>query len=177
MTEDPFSQPRSGNFPKVDELEGSLLLIRPSTVETVPNKFAADRPDAPKFVERATADVVVFGPDGIEEYSDMYLSQAVLLNACKQALKPGAKPFILGVLQKVATKDSREKLKIGETPEDYETAYAEWLRKGGKPSTQPRHVWILGQFSEDQAKQAREYIESKKRTTDPFAASETADAQ
>ena len=177
MTEDPFSQPRSGNFPKVDELEGSLLLIRPSTVETVPNKFAADRPDAPNFVERATADVVVFGPDGIEEYSDMYLSQTVLLNACKQALKPGAKPFILGVLQKVATKDSREKLKIGETPDDFSAAYAEWLRKGGKPSTQPRHVWILDQFSEDQAKQAREYIESKKRATDPFAASETADAQ
>src|SRR4051812_36710243 len=128
------------------------------------------------MVDRATADVTVFGPDGVEEYGDMYLSQGSLVNACRQALKPGSKPFILGVLQKVATKDSREKFGIGETPEDFSTAYAEWLRKGGKQSTQPKHVWILGQFSDDDAQRARDYIASKQRASDPFVQSETTDA-
>ena len=171
MNEDPFSTPTSGKYPKLDDLSGSLLLIRPSVVETVPNRFAADRPDAPKTQERATADVTVFGPDGVEEYTAMYFSQTVIVNACKQALKPGAKPFILGVLNQVATKDSREKLGIGETPEDYANAYAEWLRKGGKKATQPGHVWILSQYTDEQAQVARDYIAAMQRASDPFATS------
>lgn len=166
---DPFDQPRSGAYPKIEDLEGQLVLIRPSVVENVPNKFRKKDTD-PSHVERATADVTVFGPDGIEEYSDMFLSQTVFITACRQALKPGSKPFVLGVILKVATKDTREKMKIGETPEDFAAAHEEWLRKGGK-GTQPRHVWILGQFSEEQAQAAREHIESKLRATDPFAAS------
>lgn len=167
MTEDPFAQPSSGNYPKMDELEGLLLLIRPVRVQTVPNNFKKKDTD-PATVERATADVTVFGPEGVEEYSDMYLSQGVLVNSCKQALKPGAKPFVLGRLLKVATKESREALKIGETPEDFAAAFDSWLKKGGK-GTQPRHVWILGQFSDEDAAAARAYIESKTRASDPFA--------
>jgi hypothetical protein len=167
--DDPFSRPSSGNFPKVEDLEGSLLLIRPSKVEMVTNRF--DRDGSKPMVERATADVVVFGPEGTEEYGDMYLSQAVLLGACKQALKPGAKPFVLGRLVKLATRDTQEKLKIDNTPEAFATAREAWLKKGGK-GTEPKHVWVLQDFTDEDAQKARDFIASKARNTDPFAASE-----
>jgi hypothetical protein len=146
-------------------------LIRPTKVEMVTNRF--DRDGSKPMTERATADVTVFGPEGIEEYGDMYLSQAVLLGACKQALKPGAKPFVLGRLVKLATRETQEKLKLDNTPEAFATAREAWLKKGGKPANmEPKHVWILQDFTDDDAQKARDFIASKARNTDPFAASE-----
>lgn len=164
--DDLFAAPSSGSYPKVDELEGKLLLIRPSEIETVRNRF--DKDGSKPTVERATADVTVFEDDGTEEtYNDMYLSQTVLLNACKGALKPGRKPMVLGRLVKVATKDTAEKLKIDSSdPDAFATAREKWLRQGGK-GTEPRHVWILQAFTSEDAAKARAFLAK----SDPFAVS------
>lgn len=162
--DDLFGAPSTGAFPKVDELEGKLLLIKPEKIETVRNRF--DKDGSKPTVERATADVTVFEDDGTHEtHTDMYLSQTVLLGACKSALKPGRKPMVLGRLVKVATKDTQEKLKIGVSPEDFTAARVEWLKKGGK-GPEPRHVWLLADFSPEDAARAREFLASQ----DPFTA-------
>jgi hypothetical protein len=170
MSDDLFGQPTRSAYPKVEDLEGMLLLIKPIRIEVVPNRF--DRDGTKPTVERATADVVVFGPEGYEEYGDMYLSQAVLLSACKNGLKPGAKPFVLGRLVKVATKETQEKLKIDNSPEAFATARQAWIAKGGK-GTEPKHVWVLDSFTDEDAGRARAYVTEKAKATDPFA---TADA-
>lgn len=162
--DDLFGGPSSGTFPRVEELEGKLLLIKPEKIETVRNRF--DKDGSKPTVERATADVTVFEEDGAHETFDgMYLSQIVLLNACKNALKPGKKPMVLGRLQKAATKETQEALKIDNSPEAYAEARKEWLKKGGK-GTEPRGVWILSPFSDEDAAKARSYLSS----LDPFAA-------
>lgn len=165
--EDLFDRPSSGSFPKVEELENKLLLIKPEKIETVRNKFAKS-PEDKQTQERATADVTVFEDDGTHQtYNEMFLSQTVLLNACKGALKPGRKPMVVGRLVKVATKDSREKLKIGETAEDFAAARTAWLKGGGK-GPEPKHVWILQDFTDEDKATVVRYLESKA----PFAAAE-----
>lgn len=157
--DDPFSRPSSSRFPKFEDLQDCLVLLRPSLVEQVPNKFRK-KPTDPAFVDRATAECVVFGPEGVEEYDDMFFSQTVVVSACKQALKPGARPWVLAVVQKVATKETRDALGIGETAEDFDQAWRAWLEGGGK-GTQPRHVWVLADFDEAQANQARTYLQER----------------
>lgn len=167
---DPFGQPAGGTYPKPEDLEGSLLMFHPDKPsEMVANRFYKKEGDA-THVARLSVDTVVFGPEGVEEYTDMYWSQQVIIRACEQALKPGAKPLVLGRLVKVGQKDNREKLKYGETPEDYAAAREEWLKKSGK-GPEPKHVWILAQFTDDDAALARDYIASQQKTRDPFAAS------
>jgi hypothetical protein len=164
--EDLFDRPRSGAFPKVEELEGQLLLIKPSKIETVRNQF--DKDGSKPTVERATADVTVFADDGTHEtFTDMYLSQAVLLKACQGALRPDRKPMVVGRLVKVATKDSREKLKIGESAEEFTAAREEWLKKGGK-GPEPKHVWILQDFTDEDKARIVAFLESQA----PFASAE-----
>lgn len=165
---DPFARPRSGSYPSVEDLEGKLLLIEPETVEVVPNKFAKG-PEDRQTVKRATANVTVFGEadDDVEEYTSMYLSQTVLISACEGALKPGAKPMALGRLVKLATKDTREKLKIEDTPEAFAAAREKWLKGGGK-GPEPKHVWVLQDFTDEDANRVRAYLTSKA----PFANAE-----
>ena len=160
---DLFGAATSGSFPKVEDFEGKLLLIRPDKVETVRNRF--DRDGSKPTVERATADVTVFEDDGTEEtVYDMFLSQTVLLNACKSALKPGRKPMVLGRLVKVATKESAEKLKIDTSdPEAFRSAREKWLKGGGK-GTEPKHVWVMQAFTDADADRARKFLAK----SDPF---------
>jgi hypothetical protein len=164
--EDLFARPSSGTFPKVEELDGKLLLIKPTAVETVRNRF--DKDGSKPTVERATADVTVFEDDGTEEtFTDMYLSQIVLLNACKAALKPGRKPMVLGRLVRVPTKDTITSLKIDDTPEAYSAAREKWLKAGGK-GAEPRGVWVLHDFSDEDASRARAFLAK----SDPFQTGE-----
>ncbi len=160
---DPFAQPSSGGFPKVEDMEGKLLLIVPEKIESVRNRF--DRDGTKPMQDRATADVTVFEDDGTwETHQSMYLSQTVLLNACKSALKPGNPPMVLARLVKLATKETREALKIDDTPEAFAAARQEWLKKGGK-GTEPKHVWVLADFSDADAAKARAFLTA----ADPFA--------
>jgi hypothetical protein len=169
MSEDLFDRPvqRAGKYPKAEELEGSLLLIKPEKVELVANRFAK-KPSDPTHVERATATTVVLGPDGTEEYPAMYWSQQVVISACTEALKPGAKPWVLGRLVKVAQKATREALEIDNTPEAFAEARTKWLRGGGK-GTEPKGVWVLADFDDADAARARDYIAGLTKAQDPFA--------
>ncbi len=158
---DPFGAAKSGGtYPKADELVGKLIMLTPSKVETIPDRF-----NPGSTTERATADTVVFEDDGTtEKFSDMYWSQGVVVGALKNALKPGEKPMVLGRLVKVATKATREALKIEDTPEAFEAARADWLKKGGR-GTEPKHVWLLAKFSDEDASRARAYLAE----SSPFA--------
>lgn len=169
MTEsfnDLFAAAKSGGkYPTMDELEGHLLLIEPSKIETVRNRFA--QPGGPQEIERVTADVTVFefeGEDEPQTFDDMFLSQTTYVNACRVALKPGNKPMILGVPRKYPTNATKEKLKI-ETPAEFAEARATWLKGGGK-GPEPRAVWVLDPFDDPQAQQARAFLAKR----DQFAA-------
>jgi hypothetical protein len=168
MTDDLFGQPaRGGKYIKFSELEnGTLLLIKPSEVKMIPGRgnFNKGQP-----VETAIADVVIFGPEGYEEYEDQELNQGGLLKAAKSALKPGARPFILARWAKVPTKDTAEKLGLEYTAEAYATARTEWLKKGAPEGQEPKGAYQLQDFTDDDAQRAREYIASKQAASDPFA--------
>jgi hypothetical protein len=99
----------------------------------------------------------------------MYWSQTVVVDACEEALKPGATPWILGRLVKVATKDTREALEIDNTPEAFAEARAAWLKRGGK-GTEPKHVWVFADYDELDAQRARDYLAGLAKPKDPFAA-------
>lgn len=166
---DPFKQRTRSIFPKPEDLEGSLIMFMPTKpAEMVTNKFYKKEGDA-THVARFSVDTIVFGPDGIEQYDDMYWSQTAIIGACEQALKPGAKPFVLGRLVKIANKDTKEALKISDSPEEFAAAREAWFKNKGK-GYEPKHVWVLAEFDESDAKRAREYIASRQKQTDPFAA-------
>ena len=72
--------------------------------------------------------------------------------------------MVLGRLVRVATKDTAEKLKIDNNdPAAFAAARAEWLRKGGK-GAEPRAVWVMAAYTDDDAARVRAYLASK----DPF---------
>lgn len=172
---DPFGQPTKGAYPTPESLEGSLIMFMPSKpADMVTNRFYKKEGDA-THVARLSVDTIVFGPTGVEEYSDMYWSQTAIINACEQALKPGAKPFVLGRLVKVPTKDTIEKLKIENTAEAFAAAREKWLKGGGK-GPEPRHVWVMSEFDADDAQRARDYLKQRaaraaasNAARDPFA--------
>lgn len=158
-TMDLFAAPTSGGaYPKMDELEGKLILCRPSKIETVTGYQGKGTQ------ERATADVTVFEEDGTyETFDDMYLSQAGIVPSLRKALKPGNKPFVLGRVQMFPSKSTKEK---GiDTSEKLQTALSEWARKGGK-GDKPQFAWGLAEFTEADAAHARAYLTS----LDAFAA-------
>lgn len=156
---DLFEQARSGgNFPKVEDLEGKLVLVKPSKTERVNGKFGEQ--------DRVTADVTVFDDDGNgETYPDMYLSQRGMVPSLHRALRGDAKPFILGRVAMVPVKDTKglDGKPITET-DALKKALEEWARKGGR-GEKPRFAWIFGPFEDGDADKARAYLASK----DPFS--------
>lgn len=150
--QDLFGKGGGGSFPKVEELDGKLVLLKPSVIESVPNpeKFGGGVKD------RLTADCVVFEDDGsYEVYEDMYFSQKGLVNPGRKALKPGAKPFVLGRVRMFPTSELK---KTGiDTPEKLQQARADWLRKGGK-GDEPRYGWGLDDYTAEEAAVAMKYV-------------------
>ncbi len=148
----PFDRPSARKFPKLDDLEGMLLILEPSKIESVQQ--------SPQFGggmrDRATTDVTVFGPDGTEVFEDMYLSQDALVSACRQSLKHGGRPQ-LGRLTKVASKATRDALNIGKTPEDYKAAWDAWYAKKGKGGPEPKFAWIMVEATEEDEAMAIAY--------------------
>lgn len=140
-----------GAFPKLADLEGKLVLLKPSLIEKAP---AYKKPG--EFVDRATVDCTVFEDDGSwETHEDMYFSQVGIVNACKRALKPGAKPFILGRVAMMPSKDSKD---AGiDTPEKLQTARAEWLKKGAK-GDEPGYFWGFSDFTPKDVELAMKYL-------------------
>jgi hypothetical protein len=149
---DLFDRPSGSVYPKIDELEGQLVLVKPIRVETVPGYQGKGT------TERITADVHVYDDESgtWESYEDMYLSQLGLVPALKKKLKPGvAKPFVLGRITMAPSKPTREK---GiDTPEALKKTLEEWARKGGK-GDKPQFAWIFGEYTDADAVAARQYL-------------------
>src|SRR5688500_17073550 len=126
QNDDLFGAPTGGgNYPAIEELEGKLVLIRPSEIKTVPGYQGNG------VVDRATADVTVFEDDGSQEtFDDMYLNSAGIVPSCRKALKPGAKPYVLGRITRYPSKAS--KAKGINTPEEISKAIEDWFKKGAK---------------------------------------------
>lgn len=154
---DLFGRPTRGAFPKLEELEGRLVLIQPSKCETVPGYKNVGTQ------ERITADVVVLDGEGApERFDDMYLSQKGLVPMLKRCLKPGAAhPFVLGRVEMAATKDYVD---AAEKAGGIKKLLEEWARKGAK-GEKPQFFWNLADFTDAEADLARAYI----RSTDQFA--------
>jgi hypothetical protein len=135
-----------GKYPKLEELEGKLILIKPELIEQVP-KPAQFGGKPGEMQDRLTADVVVFEDDGsYEEFDEMFLSQAGIVGAAKKCLKPGGKPFMLGRVSKVPSKIGKDQ--GFDTTEKIEAGLAEWLKKGGK-GPKPNFAWGLNDFDEN----------------------------
>lgn len=152
-----------GAFPKIDEFEHKLVLLKPSKVEQVakPQRFGG-KPG--EMQDRLTADVVVFDTDAgtwEEAAEDMYFSQVGIVGPCKKALKPNStKPFVLGVVSKVPSKIGKD---AGlDTPEKIYAAYDEWRAKvaAGKKAEEPNYAWGLLDFSEEQGALAMKYLQA-----------------
>jgi len=158
--DDLFGQPTRGAFPKLEELEGRLVLVKPSKVDVVPGYRNVGTQ------ERITADVVILDdPSGeVETYDDMYLSQKGLVPMLKKCLKPGTRhPFVLGRVEMAPTKDYAD---AAEKAGGIKALLEEWAKKGGK-GEKPQFFWNLAEFSPEDAQKARAYLAA----TDQFAAS------
>lgn len=156
-----------GKFPKVPELEGKLIALKPSIIEQVPKpKDFGGKPG--EMQDRLTADCVVFDDeDGTwEEYDDMYFSQASFVGAGRKHLKPGAKPFILGRIGKVPSKIGKDQ--GFDTPEKIEAGLIEHFKSAGK-KPKPNFAWGLNDASDEDKALAMKWYLSKS----PFGSAES----
>lgn len=168
---DPFDQPNAGGqFPKLEDLEGKLVLIRPRLIQNVADRFHRPKAgEAQRMKDRATCDVTVFEEDGSHRtHRGMYISQAGILPQLQTILDDANpnKPFILGVIGDHPNKESKDKGIL--TREDLKAATAEWVRKGGK-GDKPGYFWGLDQFTAEQAAVARPVALAMLNKTNPFA--------
>jgi hypothetical protein len=159
-----FKQPTTGGgaYLKLEEFEDCLVLFRPESIDQVP---AYKKPG--EFTDEVTAHWVAFGPDGEDVRDGAKFKGGTLVRAAKQAMKSADFPWVLGVLCKVPTKDTKETLKIEYTPEDYKAARNAWLRGGGK-GFEPKHAWTLAEFTDDQAERAGKYVTAYNAKANPF---------
>lgn len=150
---DPFSQPvGGGEYPKIAELFGALIMLRPGEIKKVPDNF-----NKGQEVDQLTADTIVLtGERAGEEYADMWWNNAPIVKAARHAMKNGS-PAILGRLYRYPTNDD---VKAGKykTREDVETALANW--RPGTPNV--RFAWVLENFTDADRQIALEYLASKK---------------
>lgn len=155
-----------GAFPKIDDFENKLILLKPSKVEQVakPSRFGGQPGETQ---DRLTSDVVVFEDDGSwEETEDMYFSQVGIVNPCKKALKPNSnQPFVLGVVSKVPSKIGKEQ--GYDTVEKLYAGFEEWRKKiaKGQKAEEPNFAWGLLDFSPEQEQLAMKYLSA----TSPMA--------
>jgi len=166
--DDPFNRPNAGGgFPKLEDLEGQLLLIKPLAIKAVPDRFAPA--DSPRLKDRATCDVTVFQEDGTHRtFRSMYISQAGLLPQLAQILEDANpnKPFVLGVLGMLPNKDAKSK---GiDTREKLKAGLDAWVKRGGK-GDKPGYFWGLDAFTPEQANQARPVALAMLNKSNPFA--------
>jgi hypothetical protein len=167
---DPFGQPAGGGgFPKVADLFGCLLLIKPIKVESVP-----DYQDRTKMRDQLTADVTVIdGPPepyaGTEPnpyvgktYNNMWLNNKTLVTAGEAALRDGT-PAILGRLWRFP---QTSEVKAGKYTDrhDLEAKEAEiqanW--RPGMPAPEPPKIaWGLEKYTDEEAQMARDFLAAK----------------
>jgi hypothetical protein len=149
-----------GNFPKIDELEHKLVMLKPSVIEQVQKYRGAPG----ELQDRVTADVVVFDEAAgtWETIDDMYFSQVGIVNPCRKALKPGNKPMVLGVVSKVPSKQTKEMKPPLDTVEKVYEGIEAWRQAiaKGKNATEPKFAWGLLDFTDEQGALAMKYLSS-----------------
>lgn len=155
-----------GNYPKIDELEHKLVILKPSKIEyNVEGKYGPQ--------DRVTADVAIFDEQAgtwDDSTTDMYFSQVGIVKPCEKALKPGQKPMVLGVVSKVPSKQTKEMKPPLDTVEKVYEGIKAW-REGiaaGKKVVEPKFAWGLIDFTEDQGALAMKYLNA----SSPFAPGE-----
>lgn len=162
--DDPFAQPRSGgggNFPKLEELDKSLLYVTVSSVKSVPGYQNNG------MVERFTCNVTVLNeaqPAASVTHKDMWLSSGGLETALRDALD-NRRP-ILGRLTKGVGKTEREENGIT-SREILDAELAKHYASQGK-ARKPQWFWTLAEYAEPDAQVARAWLASG--AVDPFAA-------
>jgi hypothetical protein len=160
---DLFANTGGGSFPKFDEFEGKLILLKPELIESVPKpeKFGGGVQD------RLTATAVVFEEDGTwEEYEDMYFSQVGIVNPARKTLKPNARTrFVLGRVAKVPSKIGKDQ--GFDTTEKIVKGLEDWAKKGGR-GDKPNYAWGLQDYSDADLAMAMAYLNE----TSPFASSD-----
>lgn len=170
-TDDPFNQPTGGgNFPKLEDLEGYLLMIEPKAITPVVDKFHKPKDgETQRMKDRVTCNVVVFQADGSRQtFRGMYISQAGLVPQLQQILTDANpnRPFVLGVLGMLPNKQS--KLDGIDTREKLKAAIEKWVRSSGK-GNKPGYFWGLDQFTDAQANMARPVALAMINKSNPFA--------
>jgi hypothetical protein len=157
-----------GVFPKIEELNGKLVLLTPSKIEQVakPKDFGG-KPGETQ--DRITSDVVVFADDGsvADEYEDMYFSQVGIVNPCRRALKPGAKRFVLGRVARVPSSIGKGQAGKFDSTEKIEAGLRDHFASNGKKE-KPNFSWGLVDFTEEEAGYAMSYLA---RSRSPAASS------
>jgi hypothetical protein len=153
--EDPFGQPQSGGeYPKIVDLNGCLLLLTPAKIDTVPAYGAKNG----ETEERLTADlIVVDGPTGNayigEAFDSMWFNQGSIVKSGRLALK-NRQGMILGRLVRVPTKETRIAHNV-ESAVEYEGLLERWDFRRAKA---PSFAWVLREYTPEDAVLARKFL-------------------
>lgn len=164
----PFLQPTGGEkrfFPKIDQLFGRLVIMRPVKIEMSPKN-----PDYANFPgeeeEKATIDLVVLdGPALINSltneeeplpsvYEGMWVNQQSLVGQLKGGLRKGQP--ILGRMYRFAQKKVIEQYP---TRQSIEEGLAAWVARGGT-GQKPPFTWKLEQYTTDELETAMKWLEA-----------------
>ena len=162
---DPFgnkpSEIKTSDFPKMEALNGQLLVIQPTKLEKVPNRFGKEG----DMQDRVTADVTVIDPENpkaSKTYSDMFLSQNALVGQIKGFIP--TKGMLLGRLRRHPAKGTPDSTPLtGKTvndPDSVDLLMAEWLQQGA-PGTKPQFSWKLADFTNTEKDVALEWFRAK----------------
>jgi hypothetical protein len=162
---DPFGQKpseiKTSDFPKMDELNGKLLVIQPTRLEKVPNRFGKEG----DMQDRITADVTVIDlerPAASKTHADMFLSQGALVGQVKGFIP--TKGMLLGTLRRHPAKGTPDATPVTSTPitgpDSVDLLISEWLSQGA-PGTKPQFSWKLADFTNTEKDVALEWFRSK----------------
>jgi len=162
---DPFgnkpSEIKTSDFPKMDELSGKLLVIQPTKLERVINRFGKEG----DMQDRVTADVTVIdveNPKASKTHVDMYLSQGALVGQVKGFIP--TKGMLLGTLRRHPAKGTPDATPKTQTPitgpDSVDLLIQEWLGLGA-PGSKPQFAWKLADFTATEKDVALEWFRAK----------------
>lgn len=168
---DPFGQPATGgNFPKLADLLGCLLMLTPSKIEEVPDNFNKGQTtnrltttvlvcDGPPLDQYTEAGVAPPSEDSYakwvgKSYPRMWINSSPIVKAAEVAMEENTKA-ILGRLWRFPVSDDKEKYA---DRWELEQALLNW-RPG---QSQIRYAWSLERYTDEEATLAREVIARSK---------------
>lgn len=158
---DPFGQKpseiKTSDFPSMDDLDKELLVVQPTKLERVPDKFSNQ---AGAMKDRVTADVTIIdhvNPANSKTHKDMYISQGALVGQVKGFIE--TRGMLLGRLRRHSANGTPEQFRNG-TPDDIDMMIDAWV-KGGAKGAKPQFAWKLADFTEQEKELALQWYRSK----------------